>query len=168
MTADQLRAIQAPIKARFRDDPESARLALKAVAVLEPETLTCRIDSGHGPIIQAGLHPLTGGDGSSACSAEMLLQALAGCAGVTLTTVATALGIPIRSGVLTVEGDVDFRGTLGISRDAPIGFEAIRVHADLQGEIDPESLARLLDRTERYCVVAQTLAVKPRFTGSVS
>ncbi|MFO0956810.1 MAG: OsmC family protein [Isosphaeraceae bacterium] len=168
MTPDQLKVLQAPIKARYREDPGSARLVLKSVAILEPATLSCRIEAGHGPTIRAGLHAAAGGDGTWACSAEMLLGALVGCAGVTMAVVATALSIPIRAGTITAEGDLDFRGTLGLGREVPVGFEAIRVHADLQGAFDAEQLARLLDRVERYCVVAQTLAVKPRFTGSVS
>lgn len=161
MNATELRAKQAPFKSQYRDNPDTALVTLRAVGVLNVSDVTCQLNLHPNPA-NAGLHPLTGGDGSGACSAEMLLQALVGCAGVTLGAVATAMEIPISSGSITAEGDVDFRGTLGVSREVPIGFQEIRLKFDLQSEAPPEKLAKLIELTERYCVVYQTLKNSPR------
>jgi uncharacterized OsmC-like protein len=163
MNADELRARQAPLKARYRDEPASARVTLRARGSLGLEGVTCKVETGRA-LVEAGLHPATGGDGSFACSGDMLLEALAGCAGVTLRAVATALGIPVRSGTVTAEGDLDFRGTLGVSKEAPVGFEALRLRFDLETDATPEQLATLLKLTERYCVVYQTLRNPPRLS----
>ena len=156
MNAEQLRAMQAPFKARYKDDPAAAKLTLRATGKLGDEKLTCKVETGRA-MVEAGLHPATGGDGLSACSGDMLLEALVGCAGVTLRAVATALEIPVRGGAITAEGDLDFRGTLGVSKEAPIGISAIRLHFALDTDATPEQLATLLKLTERYCVVLQTL-----------
>lgn len=161
MNVSELRAKQAPFKNQYRDNPASALVTLKAIGRLDVDSVTCKLDLHPNPSI-AGLHPLTGGDGTGACSAEMLLHALVGCAGVTLGAVATAMEIAIRSGSITAEGDVDFRGTLGISRDVPIGFQEIRLRFDLDSDAPPEKLAKLIELTERYCVVYQTLKNSPR------
>jgi uncharacterized OsmC-like protein len=165
MNADELRAVQAPFKAKYREDPASARQTLRARGSLGGPGLTCKIETGKGQV-EAGLHPATGGDGRSACSADMLLEALAGCAGVTLRAVATALGIPVRGGTVSAEGDLDFRGTLGVSKDAAVGFMAIRLHFDLDADATPEQLQTLLKLTERYCVVYQTLRQPPAITAT--
>jgi uncharacterized OsmC-like protein len=165
MTADELRALQAPFKARYRQDPASALLTLRARGSLNGPGVTCKIETGH-PGAPAGLHPAAGGDDTVACSAEMLLEALVGCAGVTLRAVATALGIPLRGGTVTAEGDLDFRGTLGLSKEAPVGFQAIRLHFDLDTDASQEQLQNLLRLTERYCVVFQTLNSPPRVVTS--
>ncbi|MCS6877445.1 MAG: OsmC family protein [Geminicoccaceae bacterium] len=155
MTPEELRALQAPLKARYRADPSAALVTLRAEGELG-EGLACRVETAGGPI-EAGLHPATGGSGLQACSGDMLLQALAACAGVTLKAVATALGVPVRAGRVRVEGDLDFRGTLGVAREAPVGFRAIRLAFELDTDAAPEELERLLALTERYCVVLQTL-----------
>src|SRR5213593_1571941 len=142
MNADQLRSLQAPIKAQYRERPETALVTLRAEGRIG-ENITCKIETGKAHV-EAGLHPSTGGDGKSACSADMLLQALVGCAGVTLTAVATALGIPVRGGRIRAEGDLDFRGTLGVSKDAPVGFTAIRLAFDLDTDATPEQLDSLM------------------------
>lgn len=160
MNAEQLRAMQAPFKARYKDDPAAARLTLKASGRLGEERLTCKVQTGRA-LVEAGLHPATGGDGLSACSGDMLLEALVGCAGVTLQVVATALEIPVRGGTISAEGDLDFRGTLGVSKEAPVGLSAVRLHFDLDTEATPEQLATLFKLTERYCVVFQTLKTPP-------
>lgn len=161
MNAEQLRTLQAPIKARYREDPTAGRLTLRAQGTLDGEGITCKVQTGRA-LVDAGLHPATGGDGLALCSGDMLLEALAGCAGVTLRAVATALEIPIRSGTVTAEGDLDFRGTLGVSKEVPVGFEAIRLHFDLDTDATPDQLATLMKLTERYCVVYQTLNKPPR------
>lgn len=161
MHATELRALQAPFKNQYRDDPASALVTLRAVGRLDVDSITCQLAMPPHPAC-AGLHPLTGGDGRGACSAEMLLQALVGCAGVTLGAVATAMEISVRSGSITVEGDVDFRGTLGISREVPIGFQEIRLKFDLDSDAPPDKLNKLIELTERYCVVYQTLKNSPR------
>lgn len=160
MNADQLRAMQAPFKARYKDDPAAARLTLKASGKLGETGLTCKVETGRA-LVEAGLHPATGGDGLAACSGDMLLEALVGCAGVTLRAVATALEIPVRGGTVTAEGDLDFRGTLGVSKEVPVGLSAIRLHFDLETDATPEQLATLMKLTERYCVVYQTLKSPP-------
>lgn len=161
MNATELRALQTPYKNQYRDNPASALITLKAVGRLHVDTVTCQLELHPNPSC-AGLHPLTGGDGKGACSAEMLLQALIGCAGVTLGAVATAMEIPIRSGSITAEGDVDFRGTLGVSRDVPIGFQEIRLSFDIDSDAPADKLQKLIELTERYCVVYQTLKNSPR------
>src|SRR5437762_2097037 len=156
MNADELRALQAPLKAQYRERPETALITLRAEGRVG-ENITCKIETGLARV-EAGLHPATGGDGLSACSADMLLEALVGCAGVTLRAVATALGIPLRGATIQAEGDLDFRGTLGVSKDVPVGFQQIRLKFDLDTDANEEQLATLLRLTERYCVVYQTLA----------
>jgi uncharacterized OsmC-like protein len=155
MNADDLRTRQAPLKQQYREQPESALITLTATGILG-DNLTCRIETGKA-LVDAGLHPATGGDGIAACSGDMLLEALAACAGVTLNTVATAIGITIRKGTVTAEGDLDFRGTLGVSKNAPVGFQEIRLHFKLETDAGEEQLASLFKLTERYCVVFQTL-----------
>jgi len=158
MNVDQLRELQAPLKSRYRDEPDSAVITLRAKGEIGQENLACRVETGRA-LVEAGLHPATGGSGLQACSGDMLLEALAACAGVTLSAVATALGIEIRKGMVSVEGDLDFRGTLGVAKDAPVGFRAIRLAFDLDTDAGEEQLASLLKLTERYCVVLQTLRV---------
>jgi uncharacterized OsmC-like protein len=162
MNTDTLRAMQAPLKDKYRSAPETAMVTLKAQAQLGAG-ITCKIATGKA-LVEAGLHPATGGDGLSACSGDMLLEALAACAGVTLGAVATALDIPIRDGQIMAEGDLDFRGTLGVSKEAPVGFQAIRLRFQLDTDASQEQLATLLRLTERYCVVYQTLRHTPEFT----
>ena len=157
MNAEQLRAMQAPFKARYKDDPEAARLTLKASGRLGEERLTCNVQTGRA-LVEAGLHPATGGDGLSVCSGDMLLEALAACAGVTLRAVATALGIDLRDATVSAEGDLDFRGTLAVDKAAPVGFRQIRLKFDLDSDATGEQLASLMKLTERYCVVFQTLS----------
>jgi uncharacterized OsmC-like protein len=156
---DGLRAVQEPLKQRYRDDPDAARLTLRARGTLD-DGITCSVETGRA-LAQAGLHPLTGGDGTALCSGDMLLEALVACAGVTLRAVATSLGVPVAGGTVSAEGELDFRGTLGVDRDAPVGFEAIRLRFELDTDADEEQLATLLRLTERYCVVFQTLARSP-------
>ena len=156
MTADELKLLQAPLKAQYRERPETALATLMAEGRVG-ENMTCKIGTGKARV-EAGLHPATGGDGHSACSADMLLEALVGCAGVTLSAVATALGIPLRNARIRAEGDLDFRGTLGVSKDVPVGFKKIRLHFDLDTDASEEQLATLIRLTERYCVVYQTLS----------
>ena len=160
MTADELRAKQAPFKTKYKDNPSSALQTLSAQGSLDGGDVTCTVRSFLGPV-PAGLHPSTGGDGRAACSADMLLQALVGCAGVTLQAVATALGIPVRGGNVIAQGDLDFRGTLGVSKDTPVGFTAIRLTFELDTDATPDQLETLLKLTKRYCVVYQTLAKSP-------
>lgn len=159
MKTDELKAIQTPIKERYREDPAAAVITLKAQGRIG-EGITCRVETGKA-IVDAGLHPATGGDGLAACSGDMLLEALVACAGVTLGAVATSLGITIHDGRVLAEGDLDFRGTLGVSKEAPIGFQKIRLLFDLQTDATEEQLALLLRLTERYCVVYQTLQKSP-------
>ena len=156
MTADELRSLQAPLKAQYREHPETALVTLHAEGRVT-ENITCKIETGKTRV-EAGLHPATGGDGQSACSADMLLEALVGCAGVTLRAVATALNIPLRSATIRAEGDLDFRGTLGISKDVPVGFKEVRLNFDLDTDAGEDQLTTLLRLTERYCVVYQTLS----------
>jgi len=156
MDAEKLRSLQAPLKEQYRQRPEAGQITLKAEGRLG-EGITCRIETGKAPVT-AGLHPATGGDGSSACSGDMLLEALVGCAGVTLNAVATALGIQLRDARVRAEGDLDFRGTLGVSKDVPVGFERIRLRFDLDTDASADQMATLIRLTERYCVVYQTLS----------
>jgi uncharacterized OsmC-like protein len=165
MNSAELREKQAPFKNKYKSDPASALLTLRAVGELGPD-VTCQLQFTAPPEV-AGLHPSAGGDGLTACSAEMLLHALVGCAGVTLGAVATAMEIAIRGGTITAEGDVDFRGTLGINRDVPVGFQEIRLIFNLDTEAPAEKLQKLIELAERYCVVYQTLKNSPRvITGS--
>ena len=159
MDHDELVAIQAPLKERYRTDPEAARVTLRAQGDLG-DGVSCSVQTGRA-LAEAGLHPATGGDGTLLCSGDMLLEALVACAGVTLQAVATSLEIPVTSGRVRAEGDLDFRGTLGVDRDAPVGFSAIRLSFELDGAIDEQQLATLQKLTERYCVVYQTLARGP-------
>lgn len=163
MNAVQLRDLQAPIKQGYRDDPASACATMHAAAAFADPGVTCTVQTWAGPT-RAGLHPSTGGDGTDACSGDMLLQALLACAGVTMRSVATAMGIEIRSARLTARGDMDARGTLGVSRETPVGLGPIAVDAELDTDADDATLARLGQLTERYCVVAQTLAQPPQLT----
>lgn len=166
MNADELKALQAPLKERYQSEPQAALITLRAQGRIG-EGVTCKIDTGKA-LVAAGLHPATGGDGLSACSGDMLLEALAACAGVTLNAVATAIGVSLRGGTVTVEGDLDFRGTLAVAKEAPVGFRDIRLHFDLDTDADPEQLATLLRLTERYCVVYQTLRSAPAIAVSHS
>lgn len=155
MKTEELRSLQAPLKARYRQNPEAALITLTAQGRLS-EGITCKLETGQD-LAQAGLHAATGGTGLMACSGDMLLEALAACAGVTLSAVATAIGVEVRSGTVKAEGDLDFRGTLGVSKEAPVGFQRIRLHFTLDTPASDEELATLLRLTERYCVVYQTL-----------
>ena len=159
MNADDLRALQTPLKEHYREAPAAALITLRAQGRLG-DGVTCRIETGKA-LVAAGLHPATGGTGKSACSGDMLLEALVACAGVTLNAVATALGIELRDAVLNAEGDLDFRGTLGLAKDVPVGFQNIRLRFELDTDASDEQLATLLRLTERYCVVYQTLLHPP-------
>jgi uncharacterized OsmC-like protein len=159
MDAEQLRALQAPLKDRYRSEPEAALITLRAQGRLG-EGIACRVETGKA-LVEAGLHPATGGDGLSACSGDMLLEALVACAGVTLRAVATAIGVDVQDGTVIAEGDLDFRGTLAVSREAPVGFRAIRLQFHLASTASDEQLQSLLKLTERYCVVYQTLRRSP-------
>src|SRR3954453_23126079 len=163
MNREELRAVQAPIKDRYRDDPSAAVITLHADGSLA-DGISCSVDTGRAVAAVAGLHPASGGDGTLLCSGDMLLQALAACAGVTLRAVATSLGIEMRGGTVHVERDLDFRGTLGVDKQAPVGFTTIRTSFDLDSDATDEELQTLLRLTERYCVVYQTLATPPALT----
>src|SRR4051812_46923666 len=156
MDSSQLKNLQAPLKQKYQDDPSSAVVTLKASGRLDAPGVSCRVETGRA-LIEAGLHPATGGTGLQACSGDMLLEALAACAGVTLRAVATALEIPIQGGSVEVEGDLDFRGTLGVSKEVPVGFQSIRLSLKLDTDAGQEQLDTLLKLTERYCVVLQTI-----------
>jgi uncharacterized OsmC-like protein len=164
MKTEDLRAVQAPLKERYREEPEAALITLRAQGRLA-EGVTCRIETGKA-LVAAGLHPATGGTGLSACSGDMLLEALVACAGVTMNAVAASLGIQLRDASVQAEGDLDFRGTLGVSKDAPVGFQAIRLLFTLDTDASPEQVATLVRLTERYCVVYQTLAGSPALSVS--
>ena len=166
MNSEQLRLLQQPLKERYRDDPSAALITLRAQGRIG-EGMTCNVETGR-MLVQAGLHPATGGTGFAACSGDMLLQALVACAGVTLNAVATALGIQLRGGQLTAEGDLDFRGTLGVDKEAPVGFRAIRLRITVESDAAPQDLEKLLRLTERYCVVYQTLRNSPGLDVSIS
>lgn len=159
MNREELRGVQAPLKERYEQEPDAAHVTLEASGTLD-DGIACSVQTGRA-IAQAGLHPATGGDGSLLCSGDMLLEALVACAGVTLRAVATSLGIDVRSGTVRAEGDLDFRGTLGVDRTAPVGFQAIRLSFDLDADANPEQLQTLTRLTERYCVVFQTLQSTP-------
>jgi uncharacterized OsmC-like protein len=165
MNPDRLRELQTPLKAKYRADPASAQMTLRATGVLNPNRASCTLQTYSGPV-EAGLHPATGGDGTLACSGDMLLEALVACAGVTLAAVATAMGIVLRSGTVTAEGDLDFRGTLGVSKDVDVGFNEIRLQFSLDTDASQEQIQSLLKLTERYCVIYQTLRKPPTLTHS--
>lgn len=160
MDADQLRAMQAPIKQRYKDDPDAAVVTLRAKGSLDDNNISCKVETGRA-LATAGLHPATGGSGLELCSGDMLLEALVACAGVTLKAVATALAIPLKSATVSAEGDLDFRGTLGVARDAPVGFRQIRLRFDIDTDAPQDKLDQLLKLTERYCVVYQTIKSGP-------
>jgi uncharacterized OsmC-like protein len=162
LNADELRAMQAPLKEHYRAEPAAALITLRAEG-RPGEGITCKVGTGKA-LVEAGLHPATGGDGLAACSGDMLLEALAACAGVTLRAVATAIGVDVRDGRVLAEGDLDFRGTLGVSKEAPVGFRAIRLRFELDTDAEREQLDTLLRLTERYCVVFQTIARPPEMT----
>jgi uncharacterized OsmC-like protein len=167
MQSEDLRALQAPLKDRYRTEPGAAQITLKAQGTLDALGLTCKVETG-AALVTAGLHPATGGDGSAACSGDMLLEALVACAGVTLRAVATALKIEVRGGRVVAEGDLDFRGTLGVDKEAPVGFKDIRLCFDLDTNASAEQLANLLRLTERYCVIYRTLKSPPPVTVSLA
>ena len=160
MDAAGLRALQAPIKEKYRSDPKAGVITLKAKGTLDDQNIACKIETGRALAV-AGLHPATGGSGMELCSGDMLLEALVACAGVTLKAVATALEIPLRSGNVSAEGDLDFRGTLGVAKDAPVGFAQIRLRFDVDTDAPQDKLDQLLKLTERYCVVYQTIKAGP-------
>jgi len=160
MNADELRALQAPLKERYRAEPAAAKVTLRAHGALDEASIACKVETGRA-IAAAGLHPATGGTGAELCSGDMLLEALVACAGVTLKAVASAIGVAIRSGKVSAEGDLDFRGTLGVAKDAPVGFSDIRLSFALDTDAPPEQLDALMKLTERYCVVLQTLKRPP-------
>jgi len=166
MNADQLRAMQAPLKDKYRQTPDAAVVVLKAEGKLDGSGIACKVETGRG-LVEAGLHPATGGSGLQACSGDMLLEALVACAGVTVRAVATALGIEIRGGTVKAEGDLDFRGTLGVAKDAPVGFRDVRLSFEIDADADAEKLATLHKLAERYCVVYQTLKNPPTLSVSM-
>jgi uncharacterized OsmC-like protein len=163
MDADTLRSLQAPIKNKYKEDPSTAVITLKASGELDDQSIACKVETGRALAV-AGLHPATGGSGMELCSGDMLLEALVACAGVTLKAVATALGIELRKGLVKAEGDLDFRGTLGVDREAPVGFREIRLTFDIDTDATQDQLDTLLKLTERYCVVFQTINTKPALT----
>ena len=165
MRGEELRSIQAPLKERYRDEPEAALVTLMASGELG-EGVSCSVRTGRA-IAEAGLHPASGGDGNQLCSGDMLLEALVACAGVTLRAVATSLGIEVAGGTVSAEGDLDFRGTLAVDRETPVGFAAIRLRFELETEASEEELATLRELTERYCVVFQSLASPPKLSSQV-
>ena len=167
MDAESLRAVQQPLKDAYREDPAQAVITLRANGELGAENISCSVETGRALAV-AGLHPATGGDGSLACSGDMLLQALVACAGVTLRAVATSLGIEVSGGTVRAEGDLDFRGTLAVAKDAPVGFTSIRLSFDLDTGASQEQLDTLLRLTERYCVVYQTLAHPAQLTAALT
>ena len=165
MDREGLKATQAPLKQRYEQEPEAAVITLKASGNLG-EGISCSVDTGRA-LAEAGLHPASGGDGTQLCSGDMLLEALVACAGVTLRAVATSIGIEVDSGTVRAEGELDFRGTLAVDRDAPVGFRAIRLDFDLDTDASEEELATLLKLTERYCVVFQTLSTPPELSATI-
>ncbi len=162
MNADELRALQAPIKQKYKENPDAAVVTLRAEGRIG-EGIACRVDTGRA-LVEAGLHPATGGSGVQACSGDMLLEALVACAGVTLKAVATAIGVELRDATVRAEGDLDFRGTLGVAKDAPVGFREIRLRFDLDTDASAEQKKKLVELTERYCVVLQTIRRTPQIT----
>jgi uncharacterized OsmC-like protein len=166
MDSNAIKALQAPLKSRYRETPEAARITLRREGTLG-EGVTCSVATGRA-LVEAGLHPATGGNGLSACSGDMLLEALVACAGVTLNAVATALDMPVRGATVRAEGDLDFRGTLGVAKEAPVGFTDIRLAFAIDGDLTEEQRATLEKLTERYCVVFQTLKVPPKLSVSLT
>jgi uncharacterized OsmC-like protein len=167
MDSAELRAMQAPYKDKYKSDPDAAIITLKAHGSIDESKIACKVETGRALAV-AGLHPATGGSGAELCSGDMLLEALVACAGVTLKAVATALGIPLKAGVVRAEGDLDFRGTLGVAKDAPVGFREIRLTFDLDTEATQEQIDSLIKLTERYCVIFQTLAKPPKLGLSIN
>ncbi len=167
MNAEDLRALQAPLKDRYRLEPGAARITLNATGELDSASIACKVETGRA-LAEAGLHPATGGSGLELCSGDMLLEALVACAGVTLKAVATAMGVALRSGRVTAEGDLDFRGTLGVAKDAPVGFTDIRLTFELETDAPQDQLDTLLKLTERYCVVLQTLKRPPTIEARIA
>ena len=167
MDKDDLRALQAPIKDRYRETPQAAVITLKAKGSIDDTAIACKVETGRALAV-AGLHPATGGSGLELCSGDMLLEALVACAGVTLKAVATALDIPLRKGVVRAEGDLDFRGTLGVDKEAAVGFKSIRLAFDLDTSASDEFITQLIKLTERYCVVYQTLNKRPDLSVTVN
>jgi uncharacterized OsmC-like protein len=167
MDSAELRAVQQPLKDAYRQDPQRALITLRAHGELDEQAISCSVETGQALAV-AGLHPATGGDGSLACSGDMLLQALVACAGVTLRAVATSLQIDVTGGTVTAEGDLDFRGTLAVAKDAPVGFRSIRLAFDLETDASPDQIQTLIRLTERYCVVYQTLAHPAQLSVSAS
>jgi uncharacterized OsmC-like protein len=167
MDAAGLRALQGPIKDRYKSDPQAALITLKAHGTLDDTNIACKVETGRALAV-AGLHPATGGSGMELCSGDMLLEALVACAGVTLKAVATAIDLPLKSGAVSAEGDLDFRGTLGVAKDAPVGFAQIRLRFDVDTDAPQEKLDQLLKLTERYCVVYQTIKNGPPVEVSLS
>jgi uncharacterized OsmC-like protein len=161
MDSTELRAMQAPIKARYKSDPKAALITLRANGTLDNEGIACKVETGRALAV-AGLHPATGGSGLELCSGDMLLEALVACAGVTLKSVATAIDVPLKSGHVSAEGDLDFRGTLGVDKEAPVGFAEIRLRFDVDTDAPQDKLEQLLKLTERYCVVYQTIKNGPK------
>jgi uncharacterized OsmC-like protein len=166
MDADTLRATQAPLKDKYRSDPGAALITLRAEGSVDEAKIACKVETGRA-LVEAGLHPATGGSGLEACSGDMLLEALVACAGVTLKAVATAIGVELKSAKVRAEGDLDFRGTLAVDREAPVGFRAIRLSFDIESDAPREKLDQLLKLTERYCVVLQTLRGAPPVTAAI-
>jgi uncharacterized OsmC-like protein len=167
MEAGRLRELQGPLKARYREDPASAVVTLRAKGRVSQESISCALETGK-PGVATGLHPAAGGDGTAACSGDMLLEALVGCAGVTLAAVATSMGIELGSATVSAEGDLDFRGTLGVANDAPVGFTRIRLTFAIEAAVPAEKLQKLVELTERYCVVFQTLAKPPSIEATLA
>ena len=160
MNSESFKALQAPLKQKYRDEPNAARITLHAKSRLS-DGISCKVETGKG-LLDAGLHPATGGDGSQACSGDLMLEALTACAGVTLSAVSTALGVELRDALVHAEGDLDFRGTLGVSKEAPVGFSEIRLRFELDSDSPKELLEKVISLTERYCVVLQTLRSPPK------
>ena len=167
MDANELRAMQAPIKEKYKSDAKAAFITLKAKGALDDQSIACKVETGRALAV-AGLHPATGGSGMELCSGDMLLEALVACAGVTLKAVSTALGITLKKGVVSAEGDLDFRGTLGVDKEAPVGFAQIRLTFDVDTDEPQEKLDQLLKLTERYCVVFQSINVRPALTATLT
>lgn len=167
MDADALRELQAPLKDKYREQPESAVVTLKAEGKLDDASIACKVDTGKA-LVTAGLHPATGGSGLEACSGDMLLEALVACAGVTLKAVATAIGVELKDATVRAEGDLDFKGTLGVDKEAPVGFREIRLAFDLDTDAPQEQIDQLIKLTERYCVVYQTINRQPELKVSVN
>ncbi len=166
MNPEELSALQAPLKQKYQRDPEAALVTLRAEGDLG-EGIACKVDTGRA-VVEAGLHPATGGDGAQACSGDMLLEALAACAGVTLRAVATAFGVELRKGRVVAEGDLDFRGTLGVAKDSPVGFKEIRLQFETESDADTATMNKIISVTERYCVVLQTIRSAPPVVVSLS